>query len=56
MTTFKLTFNLTVMYSKAYRFFAGSYYQLIPLTIIIQACIGYIPLKGEPVVALYGDD
>jgi|TARA_X000000950_G_scaffold51193_3_gene60512 hypothetical protein len=52
MTTFELTFNLTVMYSKAYRLFAGSYYQLIPLTIIIQACIGYIVvyflLQGKP--------
>lgn len=28
------------MFSKAYRYFAGSYFQLIPLTIIIQACIG----------------
>ena len=27
------------MYTKFYRYFAGSYFQLIPLTIIIQACI-----------------
>ncbi len=40
------------MFNKAYRYFAGSYYQLIPLTIIIQACIGsiavYFLLQGAP--------
>jgi hypothetical protein len=28
------------MLQNAYRYFAGSYFQLIPLTIIIQTCIG----------------
>ena len=40
------------MLTKAYRYFAGSYFQLIPLTIIIQACIGsvvvYFLLQGTP--------
>ena len=40
------------MLKKAYRYFSGSYYQLIPLTIIIQACIGsvvvYFLLQGKP--------
>ncbi|MDA0779626.1 MAG: hypothetical protein O2810_02095 [Bacteroidetes bacterium] len=40
------------MLTKAYRYFSGSYYQLIPLTIIIQACIGsavvYFLLHGIP--------
>ncbi len=40
------------MLTKAYRYFSGSYYQLIPLTIIIQACIGsvvvYFLLQGKP--------
>ena len=40
------------MLTKAYRYFSGSYYQLIPLTIIIQACIGsavvYFLLQGIP--------
>jgi hypothetical protein len=30
------------MFNNAFRYFAGSYFQLIPLTIIIQACIGSI--------------
>ena len=34
--------NLTIMLNNAYCYFAGSYFQLIPLTIIIQACIGSI--------------
>ncbi|MGB0274788.1 MAG: hypothetical protein ACPGAA_00110 [Flavobacteriaceae bacterium] len=42
------------MLSKAYRYFAGSYFQLIPLTIIIQACIGsmvvYFLLQRVPTV------
>lgn len=42
------------MPSKAYRYFAGSYFQLIPLTIIIQACIGsmvvYFLLQKVPTV------
>lgn len=42
------------MLSKAYLYFAGSYFQLIPLTIIIQACIGsvavYYLLQGIPTV------
>ena len=40
------------MLNNAYRYFAGSYFQLIPLTIIIQACIGsvavYYMLQGIP--------
>ena len=32
--------NFTVMLNNAYRYFAGSYFQFIPLIIIIQACIG----------------
>ena len=40
------------MLTKAYRYFSGSYYQLIPLTIIIQACIGsavvYFLFQGIP--------
>lgn len=40
------------MLTKSYRYFSGSYYQLIPLTIIIQACIGsivvYFLLQGIP--------
>jgi hypothetical protein len=28
------------MLNNAYRYFAGSYFQFIPLIIIIQACIG----------------
>ena len=40
------------MLTKAYRYFSGSYYQLIPLTIIIQACLGsavvYFLLQGIP--------
>jgi len=44
--------NLTIMLNNAYRYFAGSYFQLIPLTIIIQACIGsiavYYILLGIP--------
>ncbi len=44
--------NFTVMLNNAYRYFAGSYFQLIPLTIIIQACIGsvavYYMLQGIP--------
>ena len=40
------------MLNNAYRYFAGSYFQLIPLTIIIQACIGsiavYYILHGIP--------
>jgi len=40
------------MLSKTYRYFAGSYFQLIPLTIIFQACIGsiivYFLLQGRP--------
>ena len=31
-----------MMLNNAYRYFAGSYFQLIPLTIIIQACIGSV--------------
>ena len=31
--------NFTVMLNNAYRYFAGSYFQFIPLIIIIQACI-----------------
>lgn len=42
------------MLQNAYRYFAGSYFQLIPLTIIIQACIGsiavYFLLQGIPTV------
>jgi len=42
------------MLKNAYRYFAGSYFQLIPLTIIIQACIGsiavYFLLQGVPTV------
>ena len=44
--------NLTIMFNNAFRYFAGSYFQLIPLTIIIQACIGsiavYYILQGIP--------
>lgn len=40
------------MFNNAFRYFAGSYFQLIPLTIIIQACIGsiavYYILQGIP--------
>lgn len=40
------------MLKSAYRYFTGSYFQLIPLTIIIQACIGsmavYFLLQGIP--------
>jgi hypothetical protein len=40
------------MFNNAFRYFAGSYFQLTPLTIIIQACIGYIAvyyiLQGIP--------
>lgn len=40
------------MLTKAYLYFSGSYFQLIPLTIIIQACIGSIVvfflLQGTP--------
>lgn len=40
------------MLTKAYHYFSGSYYQLIPLTIIIQACIGsavvFLLLQGIP--------
>jgi len=50
------------MLTKAYRYFSGSYYQLIPLTIIIQACLGsavvYFLLQGIPsfwdMVQLFG--
>lgn len=42
------------MLQNAYRYFAGSYFQLIPLTIIIQACTGsmavYFLLQGIPTV------
>jgi hypothetical protein len=42
------------MLQNAYRYFAGSYFQLIPLTIIIQACIGsmvvFFLLQGIPTV------
>lgn len=42
------------MLQNAYRYFAGSYFQLISLTIIIQACIGsmavYFLLQGIPTV------
>ena len=42
------------MLTKAYRYFSGSYYQLIPLTIIIQACIGFVVvyflLLGKPMM------
>lgn len=42
------------MLTKAYRYFSGSYYQLIPLTIIAQACIGsmvvYFLLQGIPTI------
>lgn len=40
------------MLTKTFRYFSGNYYQLIPLTIIIQACIGsvvvYFLLQGIP--------
>jgi hypothetical protein len=40
------------MLTKGYRYFAGSYFQLIPLTIIFQSCIGsivvYFLLQGIP--------
>lgn len=40
------------MLHNAYRYFARSYFQLIPLTIIIQACVGsvvvYFLLQGTP--------
>lgn len=40
------------MLNNAYRYFARSYFQLIPLTIIFQACIGsiavYYILQGIP--------
>ena len=40
------------MFTKGYRYFAGSYFQLIPLSIILQACIGsitvYFLLQGKP--------
>lgn len=43
---------LHTMLDKGYRYFAGSYFQLIPLTIIIQACLGsivvYFLLQGIP--------
>jgi hypothetical protein len=42
------------MFTKAYRYFAGNYFQLIPLTIIFQACIGsiavYFILQGIPTI------
>ena len=44
--------NLKAMLNNAYRYFAGSYFQLIHLTIIIKACIGsvavYYTLRGIP--------
>lgn len=50
--TLDLTINLTKMLKKAYRYFSGSYYQLIPLSIITQACLGsvivYFLLQGIP--------
>ena len=40
------------MLKNAYRYFSGSYFQLIPLTIIVQACIAsivvYFLLQGTP--------
>jgi heme A synthase len=40
------------MFTKGYRYFVGSYFQLIPLSIILQACIGsitiYFLLQGRP--------
>jgi hypothetical protein len=33
--------NFTIIFNNAFGYFAGSYFQLIPLT-IIQACIGSI--------------
>lgn len=44
--------NLTIMFNNAFRYFTGSYFQLIPLSIIIQSCIGsiavYYILQGIP--------